>query len=113
MYVGITFKSQAVENLKRRLAVVVFQKFLDEASPLYKASLAKTIHDITTGESTISEPIPKAKAKAKAKTKAKAKAAAAAAAAAAAVAAGAGGAHVADADDDEGDEGGDGSGAEL
>ena len=111
MYVGITFNSQAVENLKRRLAVVVFQKFLDEASPLYKASLAKTIHDITTGESAISEPIPKAKAKAKAKTKAKA--AAAAAAAAAAVAAGAGGLHVADADDEDGDEGDDCSGAEL
>jgi hypothetical protein len=114
MYVGITFNSQAMENLKRRLAVVVFQKFLDEASPLYKAPLAKTIHDITSGESTINEPTAKAKAKAKVKAKAKAKpkARAAAAAAAAAVAAGAGGAPAADAED-ECDEGGDESGTEL
>jgi hypothetical protein len=108
MYVGITFNSQAMENLKRRLAVVVFQKFLDEASPLYKAPLAKTIHDITSGESTINEPTAKAKAKAKVKAKAKA----ATAAAAPPAAAGAGGAPAADAED-ECDEGGDESGTEL
>ena len=46
MYAGICFTPSGVDFLKKRLAAVVSQKFLDESSPIYKPTLAKTVNRI-------------------------------------------------------------------
>lgn len=68
-YVGLMFTNPAVDALKRRLASAVFEKFLDEKSPIYKPELATVVD-------TIRRPAeePRAKAKGKAKPRAKAQA---------------------------------------
>jgi hypothetical protein len=43
---GLFFTLLGVEFLKSRLQVVVFQKFLDESSPIYKPALAQTVNKI-------------------------------------------------------------------
>jgi hypothetical protein len=46
MYAGVCFTPSGVALLKKRLEVVVFQKFLDESSPIYKPTLAQTVNKI-------------------------------------------------------------------
>ena len=46
MYLGLCFTEAGVELFKRRLSSVIFSRFLDEASPLYKPQLAQTVNAI-------------------------------------------------------------------
>ena len=46
MYAGICFTPSGVDFLKTNLVVVVFHKFLDDASPLYKPTLAQPVNRI-------------------------------------------------------------------
>ena len=50
MYLGLCFTEAGIDLFKRRLSSVIFSRFLDEASPLYKPQLAQTINAIKGGQ---------------------------------------------------------------
>jgi hypothetical protein len=68
MYAGICFTPSGVDFLKKRLAAVVFQKFLDESSPIYKPALAQTVNKMhgTALKSNVAAPKERAPARVKA-----------------------------------------------
>ena len=68
MYTGVCFTSSGVELLTHRLHAVVFQKFLDESSPIYKPALAQTVNKMhgTALKSNVAAPQERAPARVKA-----------------------------------------------